>query len=74
MTSSPGNDICNIGIIGEDGRYLINDSDTKINPWAGYEEMEWYKKALSGGGGNNYSHVLRSGNRIKFLSVPGISV
>lgn len=52
-----GNDICNIGIIGEDGRYLINDSDTKINPWAGYEEREWYKKALSGEEVITSSHV-----------------
>ncbi len=52
-----GSDICNIGIIGENGRYLINDSATEINPYAGYENTKWYQKALSGEEVVTSSHV-----------------
>lgn len=52
-----GGDICNIGIIGEDGRYLINNTDTVINPYAGYEKTEWYRKALLGEEVITSSHV-----------------
>ena len=52
-----GSDICNIGIISEEGRYLINDSGTEINPYAGYENTKWYQKALSGEEVITSSHV-----------------
>ena len=52
-----GSDIRNIGIISENGRYLINDIDTLINPHAGYEEMGWYQRALSGEEVITSSHV-----------------
>lgn len=52
-----GGDICNIGIIGEDGRYLINNADTMINPYAGYEKTEWYRRALLGEEVITSSHV-----------------
>ena len=52
-----GSDICNIGIIGENGRYLINDTATKINPYAGYENTDWYQEALLGEEVITSSHV-----------------
>lgn len=52
-----GGDICNIGIIGENGRYLINNTDTKINPYAEYEKTEWYRRALLGEEVITSSHV-----------------
>ncbi len=52
-----GNDICNIGVISKNGRYLINDSDTQMNPYAEFAEMEWYEKALQGKEVISSSHV-----------------
>lgn len=52
-----GGDICNIGIISEKGRCLINDTRTRLNPYAGYEETEWYKRALLGEEVITSSHV-----------------
>ncbi len=52
-----GSDICNIGIIGENGRYLINDTATKINPYVGYENTDWYQEALLGEEVITSSHV-----------------
>lgn len=52
-----GGDICNIGIIGENGRYLINNTDTEINPYAGYEKTQWYQRALQGEEVITSSHV-----------------
>ena len=52
-----GGDICNIGIIGENGRYLINNTDTEINPYAGYEKTQWYRRALQGEEVITSSHV-----------------
>lgn len=50
-------DIVNIGILGLDGNYLINDSSVTINPYAEYEKREWYRKALGGEEVIAYSHV-----------------
>ena len=52
-----GGDICNIGIINENGHYLINNTQTLINPCAEYENMEWYVGALSGKEVITSSHV-----------------
>lgn len=52
-----GGDICNIGIIGENGRYVINNTDTEINPYAGYEKTQWYQRALQGEEVITSSHV-----------------
>lgn len=41
-------DIYNIGIIGTDGRYLINDLVTKLNPYAKIVTKDWYCRALEG--------------------------
>jgi len=50
-------DIYNIGILGLNGNYLINNSSVKINPNADLENMFWYKRALSGKEAMVYSHV-----------------
>ncbi len=41
-------DINNIGVIGTDGRYFINSTETEINPNADYTRMDWYTAPLSG--------------------------
>jgi len=51
------NDIYNIGIIGKNGRYLINNPDTGLNPYAKVEKMDWYAKSLEGGQVITSSHV-----------------
>ena len=38
-------DICNIGVIGTNGRYILNN-DEKINPYIDVKEKFWYKRAL----------------------------
>lgn len=50
-------DIYNIGIIGENHRYLINDKETVMNPYANLEGQEWYQMALAGGESLTSSHV-----------------
>lgn len=50
-------DICNIGVIGEDGRHLINDRTIYKNPYAKLEQTEWYNKALEGEMVLTSSHV-----------------
>lgn len=50
-------DIYNIGIIGENGRYLINDGTKVLNPYAEYRDADWYKEAIKGGGFITSSHV-----------------
>ncbi len=50
-------DIYNIGIVGLNGRYLINNDEVQINPDARLEEKEWYRKALEGKDSGVYSHV-----------------
>ncbi len=50
-------DIYNIGIVGLNGRYLINNDEVEINPDARLDEKEWYQKALQGEESGVYSHV-----------------
>ncbi len=50
-------DIYNIGIVGKNGRYFINREDVSINPYAKFEGMDWYTKAISGKGEITSSHV-----------------
>lgn len=38
-------DICNIGVIGTNGRYILNN-DEKINSYIDVKEKFWYKRAL----------------------------
>ena len=44
------NDIVNIGIIGENGRYLINQGALKINENVSLKEVEWVQKAQNSQG------------------------
>lgn len=39
-------DIYNIGIVKDDGRMLVNNSDTKVNPYINIKKLEWYQKAV----------------------------
>lgn len=50
-------DIYNIGVISGTGRYLINDKDTQLNPYASWDSMDWYTKALAGEEVITSSHV-----------------
>lgn len=50
-------DIYNIGIIGINGTYFINDSKTELNSYAKLEHMAWYHKALNGEEVITSSHV-----------------
>lgn len=50
-------DIYNIGIVGKNGRYFINQKMVSINPYAKIEGMDWYTKAISGEGEITSSHV-----------------
>lgn len=40
-------DISNIGILGENGTYLINWGKEKLNPNTAYREVDWYQQALN---------------------------
>lgn len=42
-------DIFNIAIIGNDGKYLINDGNSVLNPGAYLEHKEWYQEAKAAG-------------------------
>lgn len=42
-------DIYNIGIISNNGEYLINDGTDSLNAYMDYHEMDWYQKALLSG-------------------------
>ena len=42
-------DICNIIILGNNGRYFINDGKKQLNPYARLCEKEWYKDAKKAG-------------------------
>lgn len=44
------NDIVNIGIIGENGRYLINQGALKINENVSLKDVEWVQKAQNSQG------------------------
>ena len=50
-------DIYNIGIVGENGSYLINDRHTRTNPYVTPEELDWYQKAIEEGQAISSSHV-----------------
>ncbi len=50
-------DIHNIGIIGRDGSYLINDRYVTMNENVDYQRMEWFQEALKGNTVLTTSHV-----------------
>ncbi|HHV12101.1 MAG TPA: sensor histidine kinase [Clostridiales bacterium] len=50
-------DIHNIGIIGRDGSYLINDRYVTMNKNVDYHRMEWFQEALKGNTVLTTSHV-----------------
>lgn len=52
-------DVRNIGIIAPDGRYLINDAQTKRNLYTVLSEQPWYQELLEAPGGTalSSSHV-----------------
>jgi len=50
-------DIYNIGIIGKNGRYLINNRKTRMNPYSNVADMDWYVRALQGEEVITSSHV-----------------
>lgn len=50
-------DIDNIGIMGKNGSYFINDSRTEKNPYADLDQVEWYQKAMEGEEALTPSHV-----------------
>ncbi len=50
-------DIYNIGIIGENGTCFINNSKVEINPYADFNDTDWYKNAMSGEEVITSSHV-----------------
>lgn len=50
-------DIHNIGIIGSNGSYLINNEETRMNPYVDYKKLDWYQRALQGQSVLTTSHV-----------------
>lgn len=50
-------DIHNIGIIGDNGTYLINNTRTVMNPYVNYKDLDWYRQALTGESILTTSHV-----------------
>lgn len=50
MVLKTHSDILNIAAIAENGRALINDGTQERNPYAGWEEMDWYQKTIEAGG------------------------
>lgn len=50
-------DIYNIGIIGENGTYFINNANVKMNPYADFKNTDWYKNAMNGEEVITSSHV-----------------
>lgn len=42
-------DIANIAVIAEDGRYIINTGEDRLNPYAGLEETDWFLEAMEQG-------------------------
>ncbi|MDO5422124.1 MAG: sensor histidine kinase [Eubacteriales bacterium] len=56
---STRSDICNIGILGDNGRYLINNEEAVYNEYANIEGMKWYQQTMAAGGTPvvSYSHV-----------------
>lgn len=43
-------DIYNIAIYGENGKYVLNRGDQILNPYVDVKSMEWYKKAVAADG------------------------
>jgi len=39
-------DIYNIGVLGMNGRYLINDRSVEMNAYVKWDTLEWYSKAI----------------------------
>lgn len=50
-------DIYNIGIVGNNGRYFINNANVSVNPYVNPEDMDWYKEAIQGREEITSSHV-----------------
>ncbi|MGL6199545.1 MAG: sensor histidine kinase [Lachnospiraceae bacterium] len=50
-------DIYNIGVLGMNGKYLINDRNVEINPNAQWVSLDWYNMALKGKDTIYSSHV-----------------
>ena len=40
-------DISNIGILGENGKFLINRGNDNLNSYVTYKEVDWYQKAIT---------------------------
>lgn len=47
---STRSDICNIGVCGTDGTYLINTEETRINAYSSVTRMEWYLRTVEADG------------------------
>jgi two-component system, sensor histidine kinase YesM len=43
-------DIYNIAIYGENGKYVLNRGDQILNPYVNVKSMDWYKKAIKANG------------------------
>lgn len=43
-------DIYNIGVVGENGKMVLNRGISKVNPYFDLEEAKWYKKAVEADG------------------------
>lgn len=56
---STRSDICNIGILADNSRYLINDTSTTVNAYGDLEKKEWYRKTREAAGDTvvSSSHV-----------------
>lgn len=50
-------DIYNIGVLGKNGTYLINNRNVKVNPYVEWETLTWYSKAMEGVEKVSSSHV-----------------
>lgn len=42
-------DISNVGILGENGRFLINRGDDVLNEYVDYRDVDWYQNAVQEG-------------------------
>ena len=50
-------DIYNIGVLGNNGNYLINMRSVEINPYVNWKSLNWYRKTLSEKEALSSSHV-----------------
>lgn len=48
-------DICNIAVLGEDGRHFINSGQEEWNQYARLDQKDWYQKAKEAGEGMHVS-------------------